>query len=527
MTTITHRLSIKLLAVFVLPGIAAATRAQAQADSSDQFPIKLYVRILKLDAKDIAYDAATEQLYASVGPNVTGRANSITSIDPVTGTLGLSVFVGSDPGRIAIAPNGGTLYVMLEGAKALCRFNTALKSVEQQFPANTNIEDMIVPAGHPNWVATANYNPGLSPRHGGGTLYVSGKPIGLYQWGPNVFISTPDGDNLYGLYNELGASGIGRRGISPSGPGTPKGFIDDAHESSSDIKYEGGKLFASSGKIFDFENPSILGTCTGGSGLVAPQAKAHRVYFLQNMDKGWRFHAFDTRTFTSLGTMDIPGLQGNPMRLVKWGDDSYAVRTSSSQIIFISPVPDLFALAQGEDSKTLRKLLAKGANPNAEDAVGRTPLIMAAEAGNADGCRALLEKGADPLMQDFAGNTALMAAAAKGQTAILPILYDRHADVNAKRTDGSTALLLAVLGGSIDTIKSLLDHGADVNARTAGKRTMLMSAILAHKTAAARMLISRKADVKAQTDTGDTALKFATVSGITELIPILRQAGAK
>ena len=511
-------LSVVVLACLVLPVVA---------QDGGSFPIKLYVRILKLDAKDIAYDPVTQRLFASVGPNVPGRANSITSIDPLTGVLGASVFVGSEPTRIAAAPEGGTLYVMLDGARALCRFNTVLRKTEQQFPANTSIEDMIVPAGHADWVITSNYNPGLSPRHGGATLYVSGKPFGLYQWGPNVFINTPDGDNLYGIYNELGASGIGRRGITATGPGEPKGFIDNAGESSGDIKYERGKLYASSGKIYDFENPSLLGTCSGGGGLVAPEAKSNRVYYLQASAKGWRFNAFDSRIFTPIGSMDVPGIVGNVTRRVKWGENAYAARTSSSQIVFISPYPDMFIVAQGDDLKTLKLLLTRGANPNAQDAAGKTPLMMAAAAGRLDMCKELLAKGADVQIQDFLGGTAVMAAAESGQSAALAILQIKGVDPNIRRTDGTTALQLAALNAHTDTVRLLLDRGANVNTRSTGQRTVLMDTILAGRTAVARLLISRKADVQAKAENGDTALKIAIVEGRTELIPLLRQAGAK
>lgn len=499
----------------------------AHADETNSFPITLYVRYLKLDARDIGYDPVTKRLFASVGPNVRGRANSITAIDPLTGVLGTSVFIGSEPTRIAVAPEGGKLYVMMEGAKALCPFDTVLRKPQQSFPAYTSIEDMIVPAGHSDWVITSNFRPGISPRHGGGTIYVSGKPIELYQWGPNVFVNTPDGNNLYGIYNELGSSGIGKRGISAKGPGEGRPFIDNAQENSSDIKYEAGKLFASSGKIYDYENPSLLGTCSGGGGLVAPEAKSNRVYYLQQHDKDWRFQAFDIRTFTSLGWMEVPGIEGSPTRLVKWGENAYAVRTTASQIVFISPYPDIFRAAQNENSKMLNLLLSKGANPNAQNADGKTPLMLAAGAGRLETCSALLMKGADPQQTDFQGSTALMAAAEKGQTAVLTVLLAKKSNPNTNRSDGATALRLAALNGHREAVRLLLDQGADLNVRSKDKRTVLMDTILAGRVDVARLLIARKADVKAQAENGDTALKIATVEGRAELIPVLRQAGAK
>jgi len=516
---------VDLLAPFACLFALLAPPVPAPAPAAS-FPTRLYVRQVRLDAKDLAYDPVTRRIYASVGPNVPGRANSITAVDPLTGALGASVFVGSEPTRLACPPEGKTLYVLLEGAKSLCRFDTLQRKPEPAFPVGGAVEDMYAPAGHPDWVVVAKHNPGLSPRHGGGSLFVGGREVRLYQWGPNVFIPTPDGDTLYGLYNELGASSIGRRRINARGAETAQPFIH-TDERSADIKYEAGKLYASSGRIYDFENPGLLGTCTGGGGLVAPQAKANRVYFLQQADEAWRFHAFDTRTFTSLGWMEVPGVQGRPQRLVKWGDDSYAFRTTASQVFFVSPYPDLFTAARAGDAAMLDLLLTKGANPNALDAGGQTPLALAAGAGRLDAVRRLLAAGADPLAKDHRDSTALMAAAEQGRLEVMRLLLARGAAPNGRRSDGATPLLLAVLHGSAEPVRLLLRSGANLNARGPQNRTPLISAILAGKTAMAALLIQAGADVHARSDDGDTALQLATVEGYPELIPLLRKKGAK
>ena len=55
-------------------------------------------------------------------------------------------------------------------------------------------------------------------------------------------------------------------------------------------------------------------------------------------------------------------------------------------------------------------LIAAGANPNAKDIDGVTPLHMAAFARNAENAHLLLEAGADPKAKDKAGRDVLAIA---------------------------------------------------------------------------------------------------------------------
>src|SRR5438045_1442343 len=82
------------------------------------------VRQVSLPANDLAYDPATGKIYASVPSSAGSRGNSITAIDPETGQIGPSVPVGSEPGKLVIADQGGTIYVSLDGAAAVRRFDT-------------------------------------------------------------------------------------------------------------------------------------------------------------------------------------------------------------------------------------------------------------------------------------------------------------------------------------------------------------------------------------------------------------------
>ena len=78
---------------------------------------------------------------------------------------------------------------------------------------------------------------------------------------------------------------------------------------------------------------------------------------------------------------------------------------------------------------------------------------------------AALAKGADHNAQDRGGGTPLHGAAWNGRTEAIAALLDAGADHNAQATDGGTPLHRAAQEGQTEAIAALLDAGADHNAR--------------------------------------------------------------
>ena len=83
---------------------------------------------VSLATKDLAYSPLTQRLYATTPAN-----NSVQEIDPFTGTLLRSLFVGSQPNKLAVSDTGSHLYVGLDGAAAVARINLATFTVDLQF----------------------------------------------------------------------------------------------------------------------------------------------------------------------------------------------------------------------------------------------------------------------------------------------------------------------------------------------------------------------------------------------------------
>lgn len=103
------------------------------------------------------------------------------------------------------------------------------------------------------------------------------------------------------------------------------------------------------------------------------------------------------------------------------------------------------------DTATVRALLAKGA-----DVELGAPLIRASYAGQLDTVKVLLEKGANPNAEFLDGHTALIAAAVQsGSKDVVEALIAAGADVKHKNKQGKTAEMLAIENNHADLAELL------------------------------------------------------------------------
>ena len=93
--------------------------------------------------------------------------------------------------------------------------------------------------------------------------------------------------------------------------------------------------------------------------------------------------------------------------------------------------------------RSVRELLAKGAEVNSSANDGSTPLMAASFSGHADVVHALVAAKASVNAKTNTGRTALMFAATNGNLGAVRELLAAGADINAKADNGATALMLA------------------------------------------------------------------------------------
>ena len=103
------------------------------------------------------------------------------------------------------------------------------------------------------------------------------------------------------------------------------------------------------------------------------------------------------------------------------------------------------------------KLVQSGANINAQDDNGDTPLSLCAQRGILNQVTALLKKGADPLLANKQTVTPLHKAALNGHGIIIKKFIDIQVNLNLQDRNGDTILHIASRSGFAGIVKQLIN----------------------------------------------------------------------
>ena len=183
----------------------------------------------------------------------------------------------------------------------------------------------------------------------------------------------------------------------------------------------------------------------------------------------------------------------------------------------------LCVASSNEHIEIVKLLLEYGADVNAKNNYGSTPLYLASECGHTEIVKLLLEYGAD--VNEY---TPLYWASYKGHAEIVKLLLEYGADVNIKDNDGRTPLYWASVYGYTEIVKLLLEYGADVNVKSNSnnRNTALYLASGRGHTEIVKLLLEYGADVNAKDRYGNTPLYGASYKGYTEIVKLLLAHGA-
>jgi len=211
----------------------------------------------------------------------------------------------------------------------------------------------------------------------------------------------------------------------------------------------------------------------------------------------------------------------------------------------------------------VQELLDKGANPNAADETGVTPLLAAILANQRPVARVLLENGADASLASSIASTVLashgvavppeahvettplLLAIERDDAELVGWLIEHGASVDAASDERPTPLILAILrghqdiarlligkGAALDTgswlaARVLAEAGAPVRGNDRFEARPLQVAVLKGDVALVDLMLERGADVNVQAGDGITPLFVAVFVGNAAMVRRLLDAGAQ
>ncbi|HEX8145739.1 MAG TPA: DUF4214 domain-containing protein [Pyrinomonadaceae bacterium] len=345
-----------LLLNLLPPAAPAAVRA-ARAPRPSQAQTHS-VRRLRLPANDIVFNQQTGLIYASVPSRAGAGGNSITTVNPATGETGTPVYVGSEPRKLALSADGSVMYVEVEGAGVVRRFDVPTQTPGAEFRLGFEpgslyrtslVMDMGVVPGSPDTLVVLRRDPGSNANTAGAAVYDNGviRPVTVPRVDNGSWLAFSDTPGkLYASGSEMKTLTFDASGIKIAGYGP--------FNVTGQIALAGGRVYSAGGQVIDPEAKTILGTFPG-VGYSAPFAldtQAGRAYYLTGPPFGGAYDqrtlkAYDLNTRALVGELTLTGVSGTAARVVRWGanglafasgDDLYLIQTTL--IPSSEPVPD-------------------------------------------------------------------------------------------------------------------------------------------------------------------------------------------
>jgi ankyrin repeat protein len=192
----------------------------------------------------------------------------------------------------------------------------------------------------------------------------------------------------------------------------------------------------------------------------------------------------------------------------------------------------LIAAAERGDTAAVLAMISAGADINAQDGRGCTPVMAATHGNHADTVRTLIQAGADINLRDDRKDNVLLYAGAEGLLDILQLAIAARADTRITNRFGGTALIPAAERGHVEVVRELLTHSdVDVNhVNNLGWTALLEAIVLSdggpRHQEIVHLLIAHGANVNLPDKDGKTPLQLARQRGFAPIERMLAQAGA-
>jgi hypothetical protein len=282
--------------------------------------------------KHIALSAQEGVLFGTRGATSSKDPNSLLAIDVATLSVLWRLQVGSDPGQVAVAPDGSRLYVALDGAAGVRAVNLSKRSACFTFSTGVASSygplyagDMGVLPSHPETVVISTRRRSVSPDFGGVFVFDNGnvRPKHTRDHTGARMLEVFSDDVAYGYNNS--STEFGFRQLTIDATGITEDWVKEDLFSgfSADFIISGSRIYATSGAVLNPQVPKLLGSFPT-SGPIAVDAALNEAYIAAS---GTTINVYDTTTFTLKRALVVSGVS-SISQILRAGASGLVIRHS-------------------------------------------------------------------------------------------------------------------------------------------------------------------------------------------------------
>ncbi|MDR1398796.1 MAG: ankyrin repeat domain-containing protein [Treponema sp.] len=180
----------------------------------------------------------------------------------------------------------------------------------------------------------------------------------------------------------------------------------------------------------------------------------------------------------------------------------------------------IFAAVKADSPATITVLLSVGARVDARDKMGNSALHASVRYNKKNSALSLIAAGIDINAHALNGKTPLHDAVRLGISDVETVLTSKHADLEARDTDGNTPFMETVKAGQYASAERLAKLGADTNTRNNAGETPLHIAVALGKLDLTTLILGRGASIHARNSKDMTPFRIG-LSGSTEMVTLL------
>ncbi len=311
------------------------------------------VTILDIKTNDLVYDSISDRLYLSIKSTNGINGNSIGVFNTQNNTLENTVFIGSEPGVLAISDDGQYIYTGLQGSPTVNQFIVGSQQAGIQFNLGSDnfsgpyfAYDIAVMPGNPETVAvsrnvqgssgfygTAIFDSGIERDINTASVYPDNDSYVIEFYNDSVMFGYNNHSTGYDL-NTLNIDSTGVYEVSNIGS-LVQGF------SINNMEVVGDRIFFGYGAVVnvsDVNNPLLQGTFAEASGPVTYDDNYNLVCFVSKdywEDEAY-FKRYNPDNYILVDSIRINNLEGEILSVEHCGNGKYAFNTNEGKLVIVN-----------------------------------------------------------------------------------------------------------------------------------------------------------------------------------------------